>query len=258
MHASPGDMHESPARSWPVAFAGPYHAPQGKDFPPHQHRTWEFIYYRTGKIACPVGDAMYESQPGMLLLTPPETIHAEYAHTAYSNYYIGVDAPADMPWPRRCFDDTERTFGTLFGAIVREWRSDACDRDDLLCLLMNQLDILLRRQRVQQPLSEAELSVRAAERLIEERCVASLTIGSVAAEIGVAPSTLRAQFVRLRGRTPRSYLHALRMERALAMLRNSNLSIEEVAGLCGYDSASHLSRHVKRATGRSPGTLRRP
>src|SRR5262249_44480932 len=162
--------------------------------------------------------------------------------TAYSNYYIGIDAPADSPWPLRCFDDAERTFSTLVAAIVREWRGEGRDRDELLCLLMRQLDLLLRRQVKHPPPSEPTPSVRAAERLLAERCVASVTIGSVAAELGVAPSTLRAQFLRLRARTPRAYLHALRVERALAMLRNSNLSIEEVAGLCGYDSASHLSR----------------
>jgi AraC-like DNA-binding protein len=39
---------------------------------------------------------------------------------------------------------------------------------------------------------------------------------------------------------------------ALNLLRTSDITIEAVALQCGYDSASHLSRHIKRATGKAP------
>jgi hypothetical protein len=31
----------------------------------------------SGRIPCPVGNEQFESQPGMLLLTPPDVVHAE-------------------------------------------------------------------------------------------------------------------------------------------------------------------------------------
>ena len=52
------------------------------------------------------------------------------------------------------------------------------------------------------------------------------------------------------------YLQALRVRSALGMLRNGDAGLETIADACGYDSASHLSRHIKRATGVSPGALR--
>jgi transcriptional regulator GlxA family with amidase domain len=54
-----------------------------------------------------------------------------------------------------------------------------------------------------------------------------------------------------------SHLQAVRARRAISLLHNSTLTLEAIASMCGYDSASHLSRMVKRSTGKSPGTLRR-
>ena len=47
------------------------------------------------------------------------------------------------------------------------------------------------------------------------------------------------------------------MRRAVSLLHSSTLTLEAIASMCAYDSASHLSRMVKRAAGKSPGALRR-
>jgi AraC-like DNA-binding protein len=126
----------------------------------------------------------------------------------------------------------------------------------MLALLLDQLDILLRRAHEQTQLAETERLVREAERILQERCSRPITVGDVARELGVSPSFLRAQFVCLRGKTPSAHLQSVRVQHALALLRNSSAPLDAIAGACGYDSASHLSRHVKRATGMSPGALR--
>jgi transcriptional regulator GlxA family with amidase domain len=126
----------------------------------------------------------------------------------------------------------------------------------MLSLLLGQIDILLRRAYVQRRLSPRERLVRDAERWLEERFAERVVLKDLASEVGVSPSYLSAQFMRLRGRTPMAYLQELRVQHALMLVRNSNLGLETIASLCGYDSASHLSRHVKRATGKSPGSFR--
>jgi AraC-like DNA-binding protein len=245
-----------------LCAAGAYQAPRGRDFPRHAHDTWELVYYRDGNILCPLGDAVYEGLPGVLLLTPPHTPHAEVARTAYSNYFLVVDAPADAPWPLRCYDDADGSLERVCAALVREWSTPAdeapADRDALVALLLAELDLRLRRARAQADLLPAEALVRRAERLIAERATArpAPKIGDIAREVGVAPSTLRALFAERRGGTPRAHLRRSRLRHALALLRGSTLTLDAVAGLCGYDSASHLSRDVKRETGESPGALR--
>ncbi|WP_132147799.1 helix-turn-helix transcriptional regulator [Kribbella sp. VKM Ac-2541] len=75
-------------------------------------------------------------------------------------------------------------------------------------------------------------------------------------ELGISPSALRACFTRLRGTSPRTSLQNVRLRHALAHIRNSTLPLQAIADLTGYDSVSHLSRHIKSATGAAPGALR--
>lgn len=241
-----------------ILSAGGYSAPKGKDFPLHIHTVWELHYYRAGHIECVIADLSCESQPGMATLVPPRTAHGENAWTDYANYYIHIAAPISTAWPLVIFDDAEQSLMQVCVACVREARlAESDERETMLDALSVQLNILIKRACHQQLcVDETEEIVRMAEHILQEQHATPLTIKQVASEIGVSPSHLREQFKRLRGTTPMHRLQELRLQQALWWLRNSNLTLESIASTCGYDSASHLSRHVKRATAKSPGKLR--
>ncbi|WP_350274474.1 AraC family transcriptional regulator [Kribbella sp. HUAS MG21] len=245
-------MHKSPQ----LLGAGVHTAAPGKDYPSHAHTSWELVYYVRGRVTCPVGDTTYDATPGTVLLTPPNTWHAEQSRTGYANRFLQVDAAATYPWPRLCYDDGEHTLRRVFDALVRETDSE------LRKLLLAELDLRLRRAAATAtttaPATPAEQLVVQAERLFEERFAGGLRIAQVAEELGVSPSGLRAAFTRLRNTSPQGALQAVRLRHALAHIRNSTLPLEVVADLTGYYSVSHLSRHVKAATGSSPGALRSP
>jgi AraC-like DNA-binding protein len=236
--------------------AGVHTAGPGKNYPSHAHTSWELVYYVRGRITCPIGEETYAATPGTVLLTPPRTWHAELSRTGYSNRFLQVEAPATGPWPRVCFDDGERSLGRVFDALVRESTQPGDDSDRLCSLLLDELDLLLRRAASAAPVTEAEQLVAQAERIFEERFAAGIRVSSVAAELGISPSGLRASFARLRGTSPRAALQHVRLRHALGHIRNSTLTLQAIADLTGYDSVSHLSRHVKSATGSAPGALR--
>ena len=91
---------------------------------------------------------------------------------------------------------------------------------------------------------------------MESRYAQSISVEEVAQHVGMSPSRLRAHFVRLRGRSPQATLQAIRLRQATDLIRHSSLKLEAIADLCGYHSASHLSRYIRRETGKSPGRLR--
>lgn len=256
MHQSQHILHKSPPPRLTLVHAGSYQAPRGKDYPPHCHRSWELIYYRSGSIDSVVDGVTYAGQPATIIPIRPKVVHAERARTGYSNFYLHIEAAADTPWPRVCFDDEHATVGHVCGSLVREWRREERDHTRMVALLLDQLDLLLRRVHEQAYLPHGEQLVREAERVLQERSGQRIKIQELADELGVSTSFLRSLFVRLRGRTPIDHLQAVRVQHALALIRNSNAPLESIADVCGYDSASHLSRHVKRVTGASPGSLR--
>ena len=251
MHSFCPILHKSPRVR--LKLAGPYEAGQGKDMPFHCHDWWELIYYRKGSVDSIVGTEIFRGEPGVVVPIPPQVGHAELAHTAYANFWIQLAAPVSHPWPRVCFDDEHGMFGHVCGALAREWHTPSHCRDDMIELLVAELDILLQRSFEQTLISADELLVRKAQRIMQERSSQRLRIADIARELGVSPSFLREIFVELRGESPRAYLQSLRMQRALGFLRNSNAPLETIADACGYDSASRLSRYVKRATGQSHG-----
>jgi AraC-like DNA-binding protein/mannose-6-phosphate isomerase-like protein (cupin superfamily) len=236
--------------------AGRVEYAQGVEIRPHQHMTWELVYILQGTIRCTIGDQVYEAQPGTVLVTPPKTVHVEVCPTAWACYYILVDVPVEHPWPRVYQDDANRTFEKLCSTLIPEIGGRAPDRHEMLALLLGQLDLLLRRTYAQRQLSPTERLVSDVERCIEERYMQRITTMDLANEVGVSPSYLRRQFLRLRGHTPTAYLQTLRVQHAIALTQNSSVALEAIATICGYDSASHMSRHVKRVTGKSPGAFR--
>lgn len=245
-------------KSLQLLGAGVHAAGPGKDYPLHAHTSWELVYYVRGRITCPIGDETYAATPGTVLLTPPRTFHAELSRTGYANRFLQVDAVAGRPWPRVCFDDGERSLGRVFDAIVRESAQPGDESDRMCSLLLDELDLLLRRAAAASPVTAAEQLVAQAERIFEERFASGIRIAEVAAELGISPSGLRAAFARLRGTSPRAALHHVRLRHALGHIRNSTLTLQAIAELTGYDSVSHLSRQVKAATGSAPGALRAP
>jgi transcriptional regulator GlxA family with amidase domain len=256
MHNTPHLMHKTLLLPSHLRLTGRVEFRQGLDVEPHHHPILELVYYLEGQIRCRIGEAEVPCRPGMLRLMPPGVLHGERSLTPWACYYILIEAPLAMPWPQLYVDDASGTLGKLCNVLVTEWNGQAPDREAMLGLLLQQIDMLLRRAHTQREETAGERLVRAAEQLFRERFTGPVAVGEVAEALNVSPSYLRAQFVRQRGQTPMAFLQALRVEHAVALIRNSDLSLEAVAKLCGYDSASHLSRNVMRALGRRPGALR--
>ncbi|HZX01390.1 AraC family transcriptional regulator [Kribbella sp.] len=246
-------MHRSPR----LLGAGVHTAAPGKDYPLHAHTSWELVYYVRGRITCPVGDETYDATPGTVLLTPPNTWHAEQSRTGYANRFLQVDAAGNHPWPKRCYDDADHTLRRVFDALVRESAppADPAGSEELRAILLSELDLRLRRAATPPP-TPAEQLVAQAEQLFEERFAAGPRVADIAVDLGISPSGLRAAFARVRGTSPQAALQAVRLRHALAHIRNSTLPLQAIAELTGYHSVSHLSRQVKAATGTSPGALR--
>ncbi|WP_018717031.1 GlxA family transcriptional regulator [Arhodomonas aquaeolei] len=78
----------------------------------------------------------------------------------------------------------------------------------------------------------------------------------IAESAGISPRQLERLFRRHFDRTPRQFYLELRLDRAHDLLRQSTLSILEIASACGFSSSSHFARCYRRRFGRSPGATR--
>jgi LacI family transcriptional regulator len=81
-------------------------------------------------------------------------------------------------------------------------------------------------------------------------------LSEVAANAGMSLRTLHRKVSNATGKSPAAILHILRLEKAFALLRETGLSLAEVADLAGYSLPSQLSREVKQHTGQTASAYR--
>jgi len=73
---------------------------------------------------------------------------------------------------------------------------------------------------------------------------------------GVTVNHYSAQFTKIYGITPTAYIRAWRIRRARELLLNSNLTVKQIAPLCGFEDQFYLSRVFKKEIGISPTAFR--
>lgn len=80
----------------------------------------------------------------------------------------------------------------------------------------------------------------------------SIDITSIADSIGISRSHLYRVFIKHLGLSPNDYLTQYRINRACSLLRNSDLTISNIANSVGYDDPLYFSRVFKKVKGVSP------
>ena len=81
-------------------------------------------------------------------------------------------------------------------------------------------------------------------------------VGRLARVSGVSEAHFARSFKQAFGIPPHRYLLTRRIERAMAMLRDSELSITEIAFNTGWESLGTFGRTFRDITGESPGDIR--
>lgn len=92
---------------------------------------------------------------------------------------------------------------------------------------------------------------------IRDNLASELTLSKLARHTNTSTRTLSRRFTADLGMTPMQWLTTERVRHAQELLEQTTHSIEHVATLSGFGSASNLRMHFKRATTTTPDTYRR-
>ncbi|GAA1697870.1 transcriptional regulator FtrA [Kribbella yunnanensis] len=84
-----------------------------------------------------------------------------------------------------------------------------------------------------------------------------ITVDELAARCNVSPRTLARRFTDQLGTAPGQWLLAQRIARTRALLEETDLPIETIAGHTGLSSATNLRRRFQKAVGTTPSAYRR-
>ena len=98
--------------------------------------------------------------------------------------------------------------------------------------------------------------VAAFERWARDRLAETISIPEAARCLGVSERTLQRTVQRTMGTSPVRFVQDLRIERALHLLRTTELSLETISRRVGYEQATTLRTLLRRRTGKTTSALR--
>jgi transcriptional regulator GlxA family with amidase domain len=130
-------------------------------------------------------------------------------------------------------------------------------------IVARQLVLFLRRPGGQSQFSAAMASqpaerepLRDVQQWMSDNLDADLSVPALAERACMSPRNFARAFKREVGMTPATYVEALRVERARALLETSHAAVEDIAGRCGFGTVETMRRSFRRRLGVSPGHYR--
>ena len=115
----------------------------------------------------------------------------------------------------------------------------------LVVMYYAELLILIYRHMMKPTYQPAQMnSLRKAIAYIRLNYYSNINVKNVAEHIGISERQLRRMFSQHLNLSPLDYLNQTRINKAVELLRNTNMSIKEVCFQCGFQSPQYFSRVV--------------
>lgn len=198
---------------------------------------------------------------------PLRFVHLYLSADAWADRVVRLlDAePRAITLEQRIFGEDATLAAWAQGVAARDWL-DPAERLRIDALSQAALDHLVLqaaqpRQRQRAERAAGGLSGAARRRVLEfvnaHLDGADLSLPRLAAQANLSEFHFARMFRVSMGCSVHDWVAARRLARARALLRETALPQAEIAAACGYAGASHLSRHVRAATGATPGQFRR-
>jgi AraC-like DNA-binding protein len=93
--------------------------------------------------------------------------------------------------------------------------------------------------------------------MMHQKLDAAWTVEKLASACGMSRSAFALRFKEMVGETPLEYLTSWRMQKAAALLQNTDKKVIDVARSVGYDSDATFSKAFKRVVHVAPSEFRK-
>jgi AraC-like DNA-binding protein len=142
--------------------------------------------------------------------------------------------------------------------MERECEQDVPGREVALRAKLLELMVFLSRAYTGSDATEAHALLRVGNVIgaLENDFSRDWKLGELLEIAHMSRSNLMRVFRKATGQTPIEYLVRLRIQRAMAMLRNTDLSVTEIAMAVGFNDSNYFTRQFRRILGESPRSFR--
>lgn len=241
------------------------------DFIPHWHNRLEHVEYHIlvlvteGRLIYRLNDQQLHAEKGDLMFIPsgthreafnePNHLHQKYAITFTSSETLDLPLLQNREPQKikvRSFDFLKERFTQLYRQYIE--KRDYYETIGIGILF----EILgtLHRELFSSPLPKRKLQfANKLEHYIVNHFRESIPLHILSEQIERSPNYTLSLFKEVIGMTPIEYQHQLRINAAIEMLQNTDLTIASIAEYLGYYDASSFYKMFKKKTGLAPSEI---
>lgn len=221
----------------------------------HTHDCYEIVYYISGTGVSKIRDTEYEYNDYSFCVIPPNTEHSEW--TAQSDLmYVGFNYDGKMgELPLGLMqDDEKRTIYNILTEIQHELSTQNICYKEMLNLLQKQLIVALLRQSqgATGTMKKKRECLEYAVNFIDSNYGTQICLENLANSVGYSYHHFRHMFRSTYEISPKQYILNVRMTHAKLFLQQEELSVKEIAQMCGFRNTSQFISTFKKHTGLSP------
>lgn len=246
--------------------AGSVHYPPGGTFGPRIQQDLQLVLLHTGHMEVAVDGMAHSVDPGNVVLLQPErcetftfareqttwhrwiAVHYEALTDSERAVLDALPFSQPIPEPLNRLTDTLLQAQTMYGQ----------EHDAIRSLGLAALQFYAAGHiESLQAKSTAHPSVAAAKGWLQEHFAEHISLTGLAEQAGVSPEHLVRLFRAGEGTTPIQYVWQFRVLKAIELLAQTGLPVNEIAARCGFKTSYHFARLVKKQTGRSPTEIRK-
>ncbi|MDE5678153.1 helix-turn-helix domain-containing protein [Phocaeicola sp.] len=248
----------------------------GETYGPHKHLRIEINYVKRGNCILHLDNESVTFREGEIMIITSDVNHLfeagsegttlmqlEFLPEIFSHFSWNTEVMANgsTPAPVFLFSEENRLIKIINNVrimravqrIVNELEAKSPYYQYLVVMYYAELLILICRY-----MDEAYLPICTNESLkkaiayIRLNYHTDINIHCVARYVGISERYLRILFSQYLNLSPLDYLNQIRINKAIELLRNTEMSIKEICFQCGFQSPQYFSRIFKQQMGISP------
>ncbi len=228
-------------------------------FPGGANPMAELLYVEQGSLHSVADGRKQHLQQGDFVIYGPKQWHMQYADTDVAPRCLRIFFAMNgslTPLLNRKFSLCDRT-APLLQQMLQEQERKELYADEMTLALLNQLILLLMRERAGKPLPDSRMNgeyriIHRAQLFVSGHIWDDLSVPYVASHVDMSPSYLTALFHKHLDISPGEYIRRVKLQESKHLIRENKLNFTEIAAELQYSTVHHFSRQFKEKFGVTP------
>lgn len=247
-----------PANEFPIRLL--MHNDQQLGVPPHWHEHTEMLYFfdGKGKVAC--GGKIFDVKKGDLIIANQNELHT--CMEGICSYGCILLPPSFFDGSHAIFENIVRDAEVqrLAEKIFEEFSAEKTAYKSAVRAYTYMLVTVLTRNYAKDILNDKAYMLRAeklnkinkAIEYINNNYAEDISTAFLSETVHISIWHFCRLFKEVTGKTPKEYINDIRIDKACGLIKNTDMTVTEIALCCGFSDMNYFSRYFKMRIGMPP------